>query len=277
MSVLLNSKVNLNDGNEMPSIGLGTYSALGKEAVKAVTWAIEAGYRLIDTATFYGNEKEIGDAIEKSLVNRSDLFVTSKVWQTDHGKIKPFAAIEKSLSLLKTDYLDLYLIHWPSPGTRLETWKTLTKIVEKGLTKSIGVSNFTIEHLEELKSVSGVIPAINQIEFHPFQFESELLEYCNERSIVVQAHTPLVRCRKNEIPELVRLEEKYGKTPAQILLRWCIQHGTIPLPKSSNKDRINENIQIFDFEMDNGDMDLLNNINDKYRVVEWNPNDIEWR
>ncbi|MCP4136271.1 MAG: aldo/keto reductase [bacterium] len=270
-------KLILNNGNEIPPIGLGTYNAKGREVQHAVEYAIQAGYRLIDTATFYENEKEIGRAIQKNGIKRSELFITSKIWKTDQGTEKPLKAIDTTLDLLQTDYLDLYLIHWPYAETRLQTWTAFEKILASGKAKSIGVSNYTIQHLEELQSVSGIVPVVNQVEFHPFQFERELLEYCNAKNIIVEAHTPLIRCRKNNIPLLQTLQNKYQKSPAQVLLRWCLQHGTLPLPKSSNKERIKENLDVFDFNIKQEDMRLLDTINEEYRVVLWDPRDEEWK
>jgi len=271
MELSLNSTFELNNGEEIPIIGLGTYGISGKFASQAVKWALELGYRLIDTATIYGNERVIGKAIKNSNIKREELFITTKVWNTDQGYDKTFEAFETSLKKLNMSYVDLYLIHWPVTGLRGETWRALEKIYEEKRAKVIGVSNFTINHLKELMENSETIPGINQVDFSPFLYQKNLLKFCEQHKIIVEAYSPLTRGRKLDHTKLKTISEKYGKTPAQILLRWGIQQGIIQIPKSGNKQHLQENIDIFNFKLTEKDMEMLNSLNENFRVAD-NPN-----
>lgn len=271
----IKSTLRLNNGVNIPILGLGTYlSKPGKETYNAVRYALDIGYRHIDTATLYANEQDIGKAIRDSGIPRDEIFVTTKVWNSDQGYDKTIIAFHKSLKKLNLDYIDLYLIHWPQPGTRNETWRALMNLYDEKKTRSIGVSNYTIHHLEELIHNFPLKPMVNQVEFSPYLYQKELFKYCLKRSIIIEAYTPLVRGRKFDDPKLIELAKKYSKTPAQILIRWAIQVGTVVLPKSIHPERIKENSEVFDFEINEDDMDYLETFNENFRVA-WDPTDIE--
>lgn len=258
----------LNNGVEMPLLGLGVFDMHHKEAEQAVEWALETGYRLIDTASMYENEMQIGNAIRTSSVSREEIFLTTKVNDKDQGYASTLRAFDHSLELLQTDYVDLYLIHWPIKATRKETWKALEKIYESGKARAIGVANYLDPFLDELFTYSEIVPAVNQVEFSPFLYLENLKSKCEKLGIVLQAYTPLVRGLKMNDNLLQSLAKKYEKTPAQIILRWNVQHGVSPIPKSSNLLRIKENFDIFDFTISDIDMNLLNMLNEDFRVVD---------
>lgn len=257
----------------MPYLGLGVYKTLGEETKRAIHWALERGYRLIDTAAMYGNEKEVGEAIRESFLPREEIFITTKLWNDDHGYEKALKAFEESLERLKCEYIDLYLIHFPVEGIRNETWKALEKIYQEGLCRAIGVSNYTIKHLEELLEFCNVLPAVNQVEFSPYLFQKELLAFCKSQKIQLEAYSPLTRGKKLNDLKLVEIAEKYHKTPAQILIRWALQHEIVVIPKSSHKERIYENADVFDFNISLEDMKLLDSFNENFRVC-WNPENV---
>ena len=261
------STYELNNKVEIPILGLGTWRLSGEEAVQAVLWAIEEGYRLIDTAALYGNEKKIGEAIAQSPIPREELFITTKVWDSDHGYKKTLKAFDRSLKKLDLEFVDLYLIHWPATSKRDETWKALEKIYEEGRAKAIGVSNYTIRHLKELLEVSEVVPAVNQVEFSPFLYQQDLLEFCRSKDIYLEAYSPLTKGKKLSNPALIQMAEKYNKSPAQIMLRWAIQHKVIVIPKSGSKQHLKENIDLFDFEIATDDMNTLDDLDKNYRTV----------
>lgn len=251
----------LSNGIKMPSIGFGTYkSGSDEETAKIIEYALKIGYRQIDTASFYGNEVGIGNGIKKSGINREDIFLVTKLWNDDHGYDKTIEAFNKSLKRLKVDYIDLYLIHWPNK-LNSETWKAFEYLYKIGKVKAIGVCNFKIAHLEELNKTAEIIPMVNQIEIHPQSSKNDMLSYCEENNIQLVAWSPIMRGKLFSNELMIDLAEKYKKTIAQIILRWHIQRGVIPIPKSSNEGRIKENLNIFDFELSNDDMrtiDLLN-------------------
>ena len=268
LDLKISSNVKLQNGIEMPIFGLGTWTLKGQECVQAVHWAIEMGYRLIDTAALYGNEREIGKAIQDSKIPREELFITSKVWNSDQGYENTLKAFEKSLNRLNLSYLDLYLIHWPVSGLRNDTWRALEKIYENNRVKAIGVSNFTIRHIDELLSKTSVIPMVNQIEFSPFLYQKELLEYCNSKNILLEAYSPLTRGRKFNNLTLRSISLKYNKSVPQVLIRWGLQHKIIEIPKSSNRQHIKENADVFDFELNTNDMNQLDGLNEDFRIVD---------
>lgn len=253
----------LNNDREMPLLGLGVYKLPDDvQAEAAVISAISAGYRMIDTASVYKNEKSVGRAIARCGVPRKDLFITSKIWNTAQRLGDVQGAFSRSLDRLKLSYVDLCLIHWPVPGCYLSTWKELEKILESGRALSIGVSNFDIRHLEELRKISGIIPAVNQIECHPLCYPSELIEYCKAFGIQVQAYAPLARGAYFDNDVMCVLGTKYARTPAQIGLRWAIQKGISVIPKSSNPERIRSNGNIFDFNIEDEDMAIIDTLNE---------------
>ena len=253
----------LNNDREMPLLGLGVYKLPDDvQAEAAVTSAISAGYRMIDTASVYKNEESVGRAIAKCGVPRKDLFITSKIWNNAQRLGDVQGAFSRSLDRLKVSYVDLYLIHWPVPGCYLSTWKELESILESGRALSIGVSNFDIRHLEELRKISGVIPAVNQIECHPLCYPAELIEYCKAFGIQVQAYAPLARGAYFDNDVMCVLGTKYARTPAQIGLRWAKQKGISDIPKSINPERIRSNGNIFDFNIEDEDMAIIDTLNE---------------
>lgn len=270
MGIIKNGQLftTLNNGREMPLLGLGAYDMHGTEAVSATRDAIEIGYRLIDTAEMYGNEKEIGRAISETTVPRKELFVTTKVNNTSHGYDNTLQAFEKSLASLKMDYVDLYLIHWPIKGKRKETWRAIENIYKEGRAKSIGTGNYLLPFLYELEEYSSIVPAVNQIEFSPYLYMKKELDYCQSKNIQLQAYTPLIRGQKFDDPKLVALSNKYGKTPAQIILRWSVQQNISAIPKSANKKRLQENFDIFNFEIEEVDIRFMNQFDEQFRIIE---------
>lgn len=258
----------LNNGISMPLLGLGVYDMHAQEAIEATRFAIETGYRLIDTASMYHNETEIGQAIHESQIPRNELFVTTKVNDADQGFEQTLKAYQESLKKLKLDYVDLYLVHWPLKATRKETWLALEKLCNDGLVKAIGVANYLEPFLDEMKNYAYITPAVNQVEFSPYLFLESLLNRCKSEGIQLQAYSPLVRGEKFSDPKLIQLADKYSKTPAQIIIRWALQLGVSTIPKSSNFTRIKENFNVFDFEISEVDILKMNQLNENYRVVE---------
>ena len=263
--IVLDNTVFLNTNREMPLLGLGVYKATGEnEAESAIISAVESGYRLIDTASVYKNEENVGRGIASCGIPRNELFITTKVWNTAQRLGDIQGAFERSLDRLKLDYVDLYLIHWPVPGCYLSTWKVLEEIQKSGRALSIGVSNFEIRHLEELEANSGIIPAVNQIECHPLCYPKELIDYCQNKGIQVQAYAPLARGAYLDNDVMCVLGTKYAHPPAQIGLRWATQKGISVIPKSVHPDRIRSNGNIFDFTIEQEDMDLIDTLNENF-------------
>ncbi|MGA4720906.1 aldo/keto reductase [Fictibacillus nanhaiensis] len=256
----------LHNGVQMPWIGLGVYKAEdGDEVIQSIKWALDAGYRSIDTASLYDNETGVGQAIAESNVPREEIFITTKVWNTDQGYERTLAAFDASLERLGLDYVDLYLIHWPVPGKYNETWKALEKIYNEGRTKAIGVSNFKEHHLEDLMREAEIKPMVNQVEYHPRLSQEKLLAFCKEQGIQLEAWRPLLKGEIFEEPTLVELADKYNKSVAQIILRWDLQNGVVTIPKSVTQHRIEENIELFDFELSNEDMTRISVLNQDKR------------
>lgn len=262
-------QLKLNNGVKIPQIGFGTWKMRwGHTAYKAVHWALEAGYRHIDTAHIYGNEAGVGRAIRDSGLKREEVFVTTKLFNTQHHN--PQKAIDGSLAKLGVDYVDLYLMHWPVARVRNQTWQKMTEFLKTGKAKAIGVSNFTIRHLEELLNQTDVVPAVNQVEFHPFLYQKELLEYCEAKGVILEAYSPLTHGQELDNPLITKVAKKYKKSNAQIMIRWSLQLGNIVLPKSSHQERIKENIDVFDFEINDEDMEVIGYLNADLRTC-WNP------
>jgi 2,5-diketo-D-gluconate reductase A len=252
-------RVGLNDGREMPQVGFGVFQVPPEQTAEAVTLALQAGYRAIDTAAAYRNEAEVGEAVRASGIPRDDVFVTTKVWSSDHGAQRTRASFESSLERLGTNHVDLFLIHWPAParGLYVETWRTLTELRADGRARSIGVSNFQPDHLQAIIEETGVVPAVNQIELHPRLQQRELRRLHAEHGIVTEAWSPLARARVLGDPVITRLADKHGKTPAQVVLRWHLQLGNVVIPKSVTPQRIRANLDLFDFELDEDEMRSL--------------------
>jgi diketogulonate reductase-like aldo/keto reductase len=258
----------LNNGHQMPLLGLGVYDMYNREAEQAVLWALETGYRLIDTAEMYKNETEIGNAVRESGIQRTDLFVTTKVNNIDQGFDKTLRAFDESLKKLNIDYIDLYLVHWPIKVSRKDTWRALEKLYFEGRVKAIGVANYLVPFLTELESYCSIVPAINQVEFSPYLYLKDLAAICKQKTIQLQAYTPLVRGMRMNDPRLQSIAHKYEKTTAQIILRWALQHGVSSIPKSANLQRIKENFDIFDFEISKTDMDFIDTFNENLRIID---------
>ncbi|MFC2030904.1 aldo/keto reductase [Chloroflexota bacterium] len=257
----------LNNGLEMPWLGFGVFKIDEGQAVEdAVRSALEIGYRSIDTAAAYRNERGVGKAIRESGVPREDIFLTTKVWNDDMRAKRTLAAFEESLERLETEYVDLYLIHWPVEGYYQEAWQVMEEIHQNGRAKAIGVSNFAVQHLEDLLRASQIVPTVNQVEFHPFLVQPELLRFCQGHKIQVEAWSPLMAGEILTVPAVQKLADKYLKTVAQIVLRWDLQHKVVTIPKSVHANRIAENTQVFDFELSQADMDLLDALDEGKRV-----------
>lgn len=266
--------VRLNNGVAMPRLGLGTYrSGPGKEAQRAVGWALQAGYRLIDTSLAYWNEVDVGKAVADSGVARGEIFITTKLENDDHGYDATLAACQRSLDNLATDYIDLYLVHWPVPRLRGETWRAMERLLAEGRCRAIGVSNYTIAHLREVLDKSRVVPAVNQVEFHPFLYQRELLEFCRSHGIQLESYSPLVKGLALDHAVLQRIGEAHGKTSAQALLRWHLQHDLVAIPKSVHQNWIKENMDVWGFTLTPQEMQTLDALNQN-RHIDWDPSGI---
>jgi methylglyoxal/glyoxal reductase len=291
------STTNLNNNVKMPVLGLGVYQVpAGKATEDAAACALETGYRLIDTAKYYGNERDVGSAISRSGLPRAEIFVTTKLWNDDHGYDAALHAFDRSLAELALDYVDLYLIHWPvrtraapnwnplartfqrlgfgskTEPLRLQTWKAMEQILNGRRCRAIGVSNYTVRHLKELLAVCNVVPAVNQVEFTPFCFQRELLDFCREHGIQLQAYSPLARGERLQHPTLLSMARKQQRTVCQILLRWALQHRVTVIPKASQANHIRENFDVLNFSLPEEDMLLLDGLNEDLHLC-WDPTD----
>jgi len=258
--------ITLHNGVKMPQLGFGVFKVKnGSETVESVKKAVEVGYRAIDTAAIYENEEGVGQAIRECGVPREELFITSKVWNTEQGYETTLKAFEDSLNRLGLEYLDLYLIHWPGKDKYLETWRALEKLYKDGKVKSIGVSNFHVHHLENLLANSEVKPVVNQIELHPLLTQVEIRDYCAKHEIKVESWSPLGRGNLLEEPTINHIAKKHGKSPAQVLIRWHLQHDLVVIPKSVTPSRIKENAQVFDFSLSLNEMNQIDALNKNER------------
>lgn len=259
----------LENGVEIPCIGFGTWQTPdGETAVKAVEAALACGYRHIDAAAIYGNEESVGEAIRESGIKREELFVTSKLWNDEHGYDTTLRAFDKTVKDLGLEYLDLYLIHWPVPAkfhddwekANAETWRAFEKLYEDGRIRAIGLSNFLPHHVEALKKTAHIKSAVNQIEYHPGLMQKELVDYCNKEGMLVEAYSPLGTGKMLNDPTLMAIAGKYGKSVAQLCIRWVLQNDVLPLPKSVTPSRIEDNTKVFDFEISAEDMAAINGL-----------------
>lgn len=266
MNLTINSTKTLHNGVEMPRFGLGVYKMTDKEAAtEAMTTAIEAGYKAIDTATIYDNEVEVGEAVRNSSVKREDLFITSKVWNTDQGYDETLRAFEASLKRLGFDYLDLYLTHWAIEGKYIDTYRAIQRLYDEKLVRSIGVSNHQQHHLEKILATANTKPMVNQIELHPQLTQEPLREYCAANNIAITSWSPLARGRLLDDQVLAKIAATHGKTIAQIVIRWHLQSDLIVIPKSVTPSRIKENAQVFDFSLTQEEMKMIDGLNQDWR------------
>ncbi|WP_100398983.1 aldo/keto reductase [Bacillus sp. FJAT-44742] len=267
MASSLQDTVTLHNGVRMPWFGLGVFKVEeGKEVIDSVKNAIQTGYKSIDTAAVYGNEDGVGQGIRESGATREDLFITSKVWNADQGYNSTLEAFQTSLNKLGLDYLDLYLIHWPVEGKYKETWKALEKLYKEGRVRAIGVSNFHIHHLKDLLEDAEIKPMVNQVEYHPHLTQEELLAFCEGKSIQLEAWSPLKQGELLRDGTIKDIGKKYGKSPAQIILRWDLQNKVITIPKSVNEERIKANANVFDFQLTDQEMNQISSLNKNERV-----------
>jgi diketogulonate reductase-like aldo/keto reductase len=255
----------------MPVLGLGVWQTpKGAQTRTAVSAALSFGYRLVDTAALYANEEEVGEAIRASDVPRDEVFVTTKLWNDDQGYDRALRAFDRSRTALGVGPVDLYLIHWPVERLRVESWRALVKLRREGACRSIGVSNFTVRHLEELIQQSDVIPTVNQVEFNPFLYQRDLLQFCQRHRIQLEAYAPLARAKRLDDAGVRAIGNAHGKTPAQVVLRWGLQRAVVVIPKSVHPDRIRENAELFDFELTSAEMSRLDGLDESFRTT-WDP------
>lgn len=274
MPLDIHSTLPLSGGAKIPVLGFGVFQIpAGAATRRAVSDALKVGYRHIDTAKVYGNEADVGEALRASGLRREEVFLTTKVWNGDQGYDSTLKACEESLTKLRTTYIDLYLIHWPVGPVRKATWRALEALRAEGRCRAIGVSNFTSRHLDDLATTGATVPAVNQVEFSPFLYQRDLLDLCRARGIVVEAYSPLSKAKRLTDARLSAAAKRHGRTSAQVMLRWGLQHGLVVLPRSSRLDHIEENCRLFDFELDVADMNALDALDEGYRTA-WDPTDM---
>ncbi|MBP9706480.1 MAG: aldo/keto reductase [Oligoflexales bacterium] len=261
----------LNNGVEIPIFGLGVWKAYAKETYQAVRWALELGYRHIDTAAIYGNEVEVGKAIRDSGIAREEIFVTTKLWRDDHSKVGQ--AFQVSLKKLDIGYIDLYLSHFPTPEVRISAYKNMQEILKDGSCRSIGVSNYTVKHLKELIANCEVVPSVNQVEFHVFLNQKDLLKYCEANSIALEAYSPLAHGQRLNDPVLIEVAKKYHCSVAQIMIAWCLHRNLIVIPKTVQKARLAENAAALALKLSEDDLQRLEALDEQLRTC-WDPSDV---
>lgn len=272
----LQGKWELHNGVEMPYLGLGVYQAEdGDEVINAIHWALDAGYRHVDTASFYDNEEGVGEAVNSHDVPRGEIFVTSKLWNSDQGYEKTIAAFDKTMEKLNLDYLDLYLVHWPVKGKYKETWKALEYLYKEGRIKAIGVSNFLQHHLEDLMQDATIKPMVNQVEFHPWLVQKDLQEFCAKHDIQYQAWSPLMQGNAFGNETLKKIADKHGVSEGKVVVRWDLQNGVITIPKSVKKDHIISNADVFNFELSDEEMATIDAM-DKHERLGPDPDHVDF-
>ena len=265
-SLKIDSHITLRDGNRMPLLGLGVWEAhSGKETFNATLYALQSGYRHVDTAQMYGNEKDVGDAFRASGLEREEVFLTTKLWNSDHGYDAALRAFDNSLKRMKLDFVDLYLIHWPSRGSNLQSWRALERIRQEGRSRSIGVSNFAPKHINELLEKGNARPVVNQIELNPFQQQQTIVSFCLQEKIHLTGYCPLVRGHRFNDPSIRRIAKETQKTAAQVMIRWALQRGQTVIPKSVRPQRIEENADVFDFNLSASQMEILDGLDQGFR------------
>lgn len=271
----LQARLRLNDGNALPVVGLGVWQTTpGRVTRETVRYALQLGYRHVDTARIYGNEADVGQALRESGVPRDEVSIVTKLWNQDQGYARARRAFDESLAELGIDVVDLYLLHWPVEKRRLESWKMLEELKLEGRARSIGVSNFTVRHLDELMATARIVPAVNQVEFHPFLVQRELLEFCRRHGILVTAYSPLAHGQGVGHAALTAIGRRYEKSSAQVMIRWAIQHGAAVIPKSTRRDRILENALVFDFELSAEEMAEIDALDRGLRTC-WDPSGVQ--
>ena len=264
-------KISLNNGTSIPQLGLGTWlNSKEKECVDSVKAAVEVGYRHFDTAQIYENEQYVGSALNESEISREELFITTKIWNDNLWWEGFDESFKESLKKLQTDYVDLLLIHFPVTEERRPAWHKMEETYKAGKAKAIGVSNYTVRHLEELLKEATIKPVVDQVELHVLLQQPDLVKYCKDNDIVIEAYSPLAHGYALDNPVIAEIAKKHGKNPAQILIRWCIEQGAVPLPKSIHPDRIRENFEVFDFALDNADLEQIKSLNRGFRTC-WDP------
>ncbi len=265
----------LSNGVELPQIGLGLWkNIIPKSVNRSIQAAVNAGYTHFDSAQIYLNERFVRNAMQKAGVFRKDVFITTKIWNSNQSDGKFQKSLDKSLKRLDTDHVDLLLLHFPVSKTRQQAWPLMEEAYKSGKTRAIGVSNYTVRHLKELLSSYTVKPMVNQVELHVFLQQPELLDFCKQNNIVIEAYSPLAHGNGLDDPVLVEIAKKHGKSTAQVMIRWCIEAGAVPLPKSTHPDRIKQNIDVFDFKLDEDDMKQIKKLNKNLRTC-WDPTDVE--
>ena len=263
--------VTLNNGTKMPAIGLGLWKVKNKtDCMNEVRYGLRAGYRHFDTAQIYGNEAFLGEALASSGIARNKLFITTKIWNDNQGWDGLINSFTESLANLQTDYVDLLLLHFPVTEYRRPAWRRIEELARGNRVRAVGVSNYTIRHLEELLKEGTIVPAVNQVELHVYLQQPELVEFCKSHNILVEAYSPLAHGYGLDNSILAGIGKKYGKSPAQVMIRWCIEMGTVPLPKSIHANRIEENNNVFDFKLNAEDLALLKNLESDFRTC-WDP------